>query len=62
MFKRLILGDYAAIFIIVAFATAATIFLSFVWHALRMNRDLANRFAQLPFDSDTDAERHDPAA
>jgi len=62
MFKRLILGGYAEILVIIAFATAATIFLSFLWHAMGMKREQADRFANLPFNSDSDDVRHDPSA
>lgn len=62
MFRRLILEDSAAIFTIVAFITAATIFVAFTWRALRMSRTQADRFANLPFTSDSDAARHDHSA
>ena len=59
MFKRLILGAYADVFVILAFATAATIFLTMVWQALRMSRDQTHRFSELPFNSDRVQARHD---
>ncbi len=62
MFKRLILGEHAWLFIAAAFATAAAIFLTMVWQALRMKRPQAERFADLPFNSDSAAARHDPSA
>ncbi|HEY0943693.1 MAG TPA: hypothetical protein VGD81_00440 [Opitutaceae bacterium] len=63
MFKRLILEEYTAVCLGVAFATAATIFFAFVWRALRMSRTQADRFAHLPFASDgADASVDQPAA
>lgn len=59
MFKRLLLEDSTGLCLTVAFLTASTIFLAFVWRAVRMPRTQADRFAQLPFNSDTAAVRHD---
>ncbi len=61
MFRRLVFDDSAAIFTIVAFVTAVTIFAFAVWRALHMSRDQADRFANLPFNDPTDA-RHDHSA
>jgi len=61
MFKRLILGEYAAATAIVAFAVTAAIFFWFVWRAAHMQRSQSDRFANLPFNSDSDAARHDPS-
>jgi len=61
MFKRLILEDSAAIFVLTAFVTAATIFITISWRALRMPRSQVEKFAQLPFTTDSD-DRHDPHA
>ena len=38
MFKRLILEDSSALYVITAFVTAATIFCTITWRALRMPR------------------------
>lgn len=62
MFRRLLLADSAAIFTIVAFVTAATIFLAIAWRAIRMPRTQVDRFANLPFHSESAAARHDPNA
>lgn len=59
MFKRIILGEYAGIFAIVAFAVTAAIFLWFVWRAYGMRQEQSDRFANLPFNSDSDDVRHD---
>jgi hypothetical protein len=55
MFRRLILEDSAALSTIVAFFTAASIFCSFAWHALRMKRPQVERYENLPFDTATPA-------
>jgi hypothetical protein len=62
MFKRLLLEDSAAIFTIVAFVTAVTIFVAIAWRALRMPRAQADRFAHLPFTTESAATRHDSQA
>lgn len=62
MFRRLILEDSAAIYVIVAFVTAASIFVSITWRALRMPRHQVDRFANLPFSSDSDEASHDHSA
>lgn len=62
MFRRLILEDSAAIFTIVAFVTAASIFAAIVWRACRMKRPQIERFARLPLqDDERPASRHDSA-
>ena len=62
MFRRLLLEDSAALFTITAFVTACTIFVAFVWRAVRMKRPQVDRFAQLPFEIDTPSARHDSDA
>ena len=62
MFRRLIFEDSAALFTIVAFITAVSIFVMVAWRALRMKRPQVERFAQLPFATETPAARHDSAA
>jgi len=59
MFKRIVFEDSAAIFTIVAFATAVSIFVTIAWRAIRMNRAQENRFADLPFNSDSIDPHHD---
>ena len=59
MFKRLILEDSAAFFTIVAFITAATIYIAITWRALRMKRSQLARFENLPFATETPSARHD---
>lgn len=62
MFKRLILEDYAAVFTIVAFLTAVTIYASITWRALRMPRRQLDELANLPFTPDSADTSHDTRA
>jgi hypothetical protein len=62
MFKRLLLDDSAAIFTIVAFITAASIYLTISWRALRMKRPQIERFENLPFATETPSAHHDTDA
>lgn len=59
MFRRLILEDTATLFTLVAFFTALSIYVTITWRALRMKRPQVARFAQLPFQTETPAARHD---
>lgn len=59
MFRRIVFEDSAAIYTIVAFITAGVIFCSITWRALRMPRQQVDRFANLPFTTDTAEARHD---
>ncbi len=60
MFRRLLLEDTTALCALVAFVTVATIFVAFAWRALRMPRPQIDRFAHLPFNSESAAVHHDP--
>ncbi len=62
MFKRLILEDTAAIYTLVAFITATSIYFTISWRALRMKRPQLSHFENLPFDTETPAARHDTDA
>ncbi len=53
MFRRLVLENTTAIFTIVAFLTAAAIYLTFAWRALLMKRPQVARFENLPFETPT---------
>jgi hypothetical protein len=55
MFRRLAFENSAAIFTIVAFITAATIYVTFAWRALRMKRSQVAHFENLPFETGTPA-------
>jgi hypothetical protein len=53
MFRRLVFENSAALFTIVAFVTAASIYVTFAWRALRMKRGQVAHFENLPFDIET---------
>lgn len=55
MFRRLVFENSAAVFTIVAFVTAATIYVAFAWRALRMKRPQIAQFENLPFATPTPA-------
>jgi hypothetical protein len=59
MFRRLIFEDSAALFTLVAFITAVSIFVSITWRALRMKRPQLDYSEQLPFSTPTPAARYD---
>jgi hypothetical protein len=59
MFRRLVFEDSAALFTLVAFITAVSIFVSITWRALRMKRPQLDHSEQLPFSTPTPAARHD---
>ena len=59
MFRRLVFENSAALFTIVAFITAASIYAVFAWRALRMKRPQVAHFAHLPFDTATPSARHE---
>ena len=50
MFRRLAFENSAALFTIAAFVTAASIYVTISWRALRMKRPQVSRFEHLPFD------------
>jgi len=60
MFRRLVFEDSAALFTIVAFVTAVSIYLTISWRALRMKRVQVERFENLPFATETPCA-HRPA-
>ena len=59
MFRRLVFENSAALFTIVAFITAASIYVTFAWRALRMKRGQLAHFENLPFDTATPSARHE---
>lgn len=59
MFRRLLLEPHAALFTFVAFLTAASIYCSVAWRALRMGRTQTDHLARLPFATATPSARHD---
>ena len=66
MFRRLVFEESAALFTIAAFITAASIFITISWRALRMKKSQVERFENLPFSIATpsahDAQDADHAA
>lgn len=62
MFHRLLLEDSAALFTLIAFITAASIFVTISWRALRMKRPQVERFENLPFAIATPPAHHDTEA
>lgn len=59
MFRRLLLDDWMSIFTLVAFVTALSVYLTITYRALRMRRGQVERFAQLPFQDESVARRHE---
>jgi hypothetical protein len=59
VFRRLVLENSAALYTIVAFVTAAAIYVAFAWRALRMKRPQVARLENLPFETATPAARHE---
>jgi len=59
MFRRLAFENTAALFTIVAFVTAASIYVTFAWRALRMKRSQVVRFENLPFGTATPPACHE---
>ena len=55
MFRRLVFENSAALFTIVAFITAASIYVMFTWRALRMKQPQVSHFENLPFETATPA-------
>jgi hypothetical protein len=53
MFRRLVFENTAALFTIAAFITAASIYVTIAWRALRMKRSQVERFENLPFEVET---------
>ena len=59
MFSRLIFDHLVLSCALVAFLTSASIYFAFFWRALRMKPGQVERFANLPFETETPAARHD---
>lgn len=58
MFRRVLLDHWMAIFPLVAFITAASVYLMITYKALRMRRPQIDRFAHLPFNDESETS-HD---
>jgi hypothetical protein len=59
MFRRLLFDDWVMIFPLVAFVTAASIYATLTWRALRMRRAQIEHFAHLPFENETTVSLHE---
>ena len=62
MFRRLVFENTAAIFTLVAFITAVSIYVTITWRAWRMKRPQIEHFANLPFSTPTPSARHEANA
>ena len=49
MFRRLLIEDWTAIFTIVAFCTALSIYVTIFYRTVRMRRSKSDHLANLPF-------------
>jgi hypothetical protein len=59
MFRRLLLDNSTTLFTFVAFLSSASIFVSFLWRALRMKSQQVDHFSNLPLQTEKPAARHD---
>ncbi len=59
MFRRLVFENTAALFTFAAFLTAASIYVSVAWRALRMHRSQVSHFERLPFETATPSAQHE---
>mgnify|MGYP000092788546 FL=1 len=62
MFRRLAFENTAAIFTLVAFITAVSIYVTITWRAWRMKRPQIEHFENLPFSTPTPSARHEANA
>jgi hypothetical protein len=54
MFRRLLFENWVMVFPLVAFITAVSVYVNFVYRALRMRRAQVAHCAQLPFNDKPD--------
>jgi len=60
MFKRILLDhNTTVVFATISFLCSASIFVAFLWRALRMRKPQVNHFENLPFVTENPAKRHD---
>jgi hypothetical protein len=59
MFKRLLVDEAATIFTFVSFLVSASIFVTFLWRALRMKKAQVEHFEKLPFETENPSARHE---
>ena len=60
MLNRVVFENSTAIYTIVAFAVAATIFLVISYKAIRMDRSQTDKFSDLPFSTPTPPAQNGP--
>lgn len=60
MFKRLIIDNAVLFFTLLAFISSASIYLAFLWRALKMKPKQVEHFENLPFASESESARHEP--
>ena len=53
MFRRLLFENWVSLFSLIAFITAASVYLTIFYRALRMKRAQIDRFSSRPFDAET---------
>jgi hypothetical protein len=52
MFRRLLFENWISLFSLVAFITAASVYVTIFYRAIRMKRAQIDRFSNLPFESE----------
>lgn len=55
MFRRLLFENWVSLFSLIAFITAASVYVTIFYRAIRMKRGQIERFSQLPFENETAA-------
>jgi len=60
MFKRILIDDMVSLFTFISFLISFSLFLLFVWRALRMKKTQVSHFENLPFANENDSARHEP--
>ncbi len=59
MFRRLLIEDWTAIFTLVAFVTALSVYLTIFYRTLRMRPSRADELARLPLADEPASSRHE---
>lgn len=52
MFRRLLFENWISLFSLIAFITAASVYVTIFYRAIRMKRAQIDRFSNLPFESE----------
>lgn len=53
MFRRLLFENWISLFSLVAFVTAASVYVTIFYRAVRMKRAQIDRFSNLPFENES---------